>query len=272
LNAADPGNTNDIAPICWSNCGAYLVCFSEDCFVTVVKLRGPAAPPHKVPVASRVSGIHFWRLTGNFVTTSVGGHVTFLDFPALRQRSTLLPYQPDHDAVPATAVAISFDDTVVAVGYYDGTVYLLSAPGFAAASTKRCHARFVSSIRFVPDARTFITASLDNSIRIWEVAPSGSGYELLPISEACVHLNMVTFLVVLPGPRWIASGSSDHAIQIFSYENGSKQYEITQHRNTVITLAASPDGTNFCSGGADASVLFFSVEKDELSVPELQSG
>ena len=87
---------------------------------------------------------------------------------------------------------------------------------FVQAQTLRGHRNTVSSAAFSPDGRRVVTASVDNTARIWDVA---SGRELATLSG---HKNIVTSAAFSPDGRMVVTASHETTAKIWKLE-GSAQ-------------------------------------------------
>jgi WD40 repeat protein len=65
-------------------------------------------------------------------------------------------------------------DQLVAAGSMDGSVSLLSCVSGELLYTRRVHQKYVVSISWAADARTFVSASWDNSFAVHRTQPSQS--------------------------------------------------------------------------------------------------
>jgi len=65
-----------------------------------------------------------------------------------------------------------------------------------------------------------------------------------------------------PGSDELAVGYSDNVIRIFDLKRGSLKREIGAHANSVFALRYSPDNKYLLSGGRDAHLKVWNVEKD----------
>ncbi|KIJ50137.1 hypothetical protein M422DRAFT_245942 [Sphaerobolus stellatus SS14] len=75
------------------------------------------------------------------------------------------------------------------------------------------------------------------------------------------HKHMVCSVSFSPDGRYIASGSYDHTVHLWSVETGmpvGQPYE--GHTDSVKSVSFSPDGRYFASGSADHTVCLWSVE------------
>jgi WD40 repeat protein len=111
------------------------------------------------------------------------------------------------------------------------------------------HGALVSSLVFLPDGRTLISASSDRLIRLWDPA---TGKERRRLGG---HTNAVLSLALAPDGKRLASGSADCTVRFWDLAAGKQVRVIEGHRRDVTSLTFSPDGTQFAS--ADADVRWF---------------
>jgi WD40 repeat protein len=107
------------------------------------------------------------------------------------------------------------------------------------------HGGFVSSLVFLPDGKTLISASGDRLIRLWEPA---TGKELRRLEG---HTAAVLSLALAPDGKRLASGGADGTVRFWDLAAGKETRRIQGHRRDVTSLTFSPDGTQFASADAD---------------------
>jgi WD40 repeat protein len=102
---------------------------------------------------------------------------------------------------------------------------------------------------FSSDGRQLATASLDLSIRLWDVA---TGRKLQTLQG---HIARVTCLAFSPDGRRLASGSDDTSVKIWDVENGRELFDLHGHSGAVSALAFSPgDGQWLATAGTEGSI------------------
>ncbi|MGL5836041.1 MAG: protein kinase domain-containing protein [Waterburya sp.] len=118
----------------------------------------------------------------------------------------------------------------------------------------------VRSIAISPDGKTIVSGSMDDTIKIWDLATG----ELQ--STLTGHKNIVNSVAISPDGKTIVSGSWDHTIKIWDLATGELQSTLTGHKNMVNSVAISPDGKTIVSGE-----VFNTIKIWDFATRELQS-
>lgn len=106
----------------------------------------------------------------------------------------------------------------------------------------------ISAAHFSPDGKTFLTASLDSTVRIWSVA-SGSQLRLFQVGNDYVRSARFS-----PDGRYIIATSNGGIAVILSVESGKRLTDFRQHKGRVFAGAFSPDGTRVVTASDDNTV------------------
>ncbi len=130
-------------------------------------------------------------------------------------------YRPD-DVFPRTAAAS----------------YLLRLPTIAPmlVGEPLHHDGWVTAASFSPDSRLVVTASTNNTARVWEVA-SGR-----PVGASLRHADTVWAASFSPNGRWVVTASADKTARVWDAASGRPVGEPLRHADRVTAASFSPDG------------------------------
>jgi WD40 repeat protein/serine/threonine protein kinase len=161
-------------------------------------------------------------------------------------------------ALAVQAVALSPDGQTLAVATGD---YLDSGsePGelkLIDVSTRRerplpGHAASVLALAFSPDGRTLASGSVDQTVRLWDVA---AAQETKVLSGHTAIVNGVAFS---PDGTRLASGSSDRTARVWSVADGQPAFVLDGSASTLYSVAFSPDGKLLAAGNRNGGVLLW---------------
>jgi WD40 repeat protein len=117
------------------------------------------------------------------------------------------------------------------------------------------HRGRVNALAVSPDGQTFVSGSMDKTIKIWRLQDG----QLIRTLNG--HQSFVNSVAISPDGQKIVSGSSDNTIKIWRLSDGQLLNNLildTQksllNRNRVNSVAISPDGQKIVSGGDDVKV------------------
>jgi WD40 repeat protein len=99
----------------------------------------------------------------------------------------------------------------------------------------RGHTDWVNSAAYSPDGRWIVTASEDNTTRVWD-AKTGQQKMLLR-----GHTASVRSAAYSPDGRWIVTASKDNTVRVWDGQNGQQRMEL-KHTSPVNWAIYSPDG------------------------------
>jgi len=118
------------------------------------------------------------------------------------------------------------------------------------------HTRWVNACAVTPDGRYVVSASNDQTLKVWELT-SGRA-----IATLAGHTAGVTACAVTPDGRRVVSASFDNTLKVWELASGRAIATLADHTCVVIACAVTPDGRHVVSASRDQT----------LKVWELASG
>lgn len=124
--------------------------------------------------------------------------------------------------------------------------------------TLQGHTNGVWSVKFSPDGTLLASGSVDQTVRLWDVATG----ECLNILEG--HTNWVRSVKFSPDGTLLASGSYDQTVRLWDVCTGQLLHTLEGHTSGVWSVDFSPDGLLLASGSYDQTVRLWNVHTGEL--------
>ena len=112
------------------------------------------------------------------------------------------------------------------------------------------HGHQIFALAFSPDGKTLASGSLDNTIRLWDVATG----QLLQILTG--HTGTVNGVGFSPDGRLLASASDDTTIRVWDVASGTQLQTLYDHTEAATSAVFSPDGTMLATGSYDKMQLW----------------
>ena len=138
----------------------------------------------------------------------------------------------------------------------------------------------ITSLAFSPNGRSLVSASTDQSARIWNIRDGSS--KVLPVTGLPGYFMSVIFS---PDGRYVAAGNFDHSLCIWDSRTHRLVAKWWGHTNSVWCTEFTPDGNGLISGGLDMTLKYWDVSllgnrqgvstgtvvNEERGFPEVQS-
>ena len=143
----------------------------------------------------------------------------------------------------------------------------LDPPGTALLRTLAGHSDLVNSVAVTADGRLAVSASEDNTLKVWDLE---SGRELRTLQG---HSNGVTSVAVTADGRFVVSASGDNTIKVWDLESGRELRTLQGHSNGVTSVAIAADGRRAVSAAWDRTLKVWDLESGrELRTLQGHSG
>lgn len=159
-----------------------------------------------------------------------------------------------------TCCALSPDGATLAVGSSDAKapIRLLSTPQLAEQRVITERAAEVTSLAYSPDGTLLAAGFADRYVRLYSAA---NGYELANTEDWCFHTARVNCLAWTDDSKYLATGSLDCSIIVWSVENPRKRTVAKNaHPMSQITKLAWIDSNHIVSTGQDSNVKVWRVQ------------
>ena len=130
----------------------------------------------------------------------------------------------------------------------------LERPGEGALRTLAGHSSSVNAVAIALLGKTAISASGDDTLKIWDTE---TGRELKTLTG---HSGAVLAVAIAPDGKTAISGSDDLTLKIWDTETGRELKTLTGHSNWVNAVAIAPDGKTAISGSDDRTLKIWDTE------------
>ena len=127
----------------------------------------------------------------------------------------------------------------------------------------RGHDKGVHSAAFSPDGTRIVTASLDQSARLWDAATAKE------IAILRGHDDAVNSAAFSPDGRRIVTASRDKTARLWDAATAKEIAVLRGHDKEVHSAAFSPDGTRIVTASDDKTVRLWDVHLQTMSMKDL---
>lgn len=208
-----------------------------------------------LPHQGRVNDLVFTNDTQRLITGSGSGNVSLWDVPS---GDLVAVFSGNSGRI--TSVALSLDDTVLAVGSEDGTVQtrILGSDELTNPNTLETIGPKINALAFHPiNPNLLLSGDQEGTVRVWDLAQQRNILTLEDDADRIVSLSVHR-------DGYVASGSYDNTIRIWNIENGQLTHLLKGHDFVVSDVAFSPDGQLLASASYDESIKIWNWQKSEV--------
>jgi WD40 repeat protein/serine/threonine protein kinase len=119
----------------------------------------------------------------------------------------------------------------------------------------RGHTNSVVDTVFSPDGEQILTASYDNSVRLWDAS---TGKELRQFNG---HVSAVRSAIFSPDGKQVLTASHDKTARLWEATTGKELLQFAGHMGMVIGAVFSPDGKRVLTASADNTARLWDAAK-----------
>jgi WD40 repeat protein len=152
------------------------------------------------------------------------------------------------------AVALSPDGTRVATGNTGGLVRVWKMSGGGTVDLNG-HSGQIDSIEFSPDGKSLVTASEDETGRIWD---AGTGR---PLAELRGHDGIVYSATFAPDGKTVVTGGQDGTIRIWATTSDPIRVELRPNDRRLHDVAFDPSGERIVTASEDRTARIWELPR-----------
>ena len=166
---------------------------------------------------------------------------------------------------PVQIVTFSSDGNILASGSLDNTIRLWDvAKGEYKQIIDAYAADWIYSVDFSPDGQMLVIASADNSRYSGNASGGTYLWHLRAERRLRTFVNRTdTFTAAFSPDGNIIAGDVNNEIWLWNTRSGELLQKLIGHRENVLTLSFSPDGSTLASGSADNTIRLWDVSTGE---------
>jgi hypothetical protein len=120
------------------------------------------------------------------------------------------------------------------------------------------HSNWVRAVAITPDNKQVVSASSDNTLKLWDVA---TGEELATLTG---HSDSVNAVAITPDNKQVVSASSDNTLKLWDVATGSERATLTGHSDSVNAVAITPDGKQAVSASWDNTLKLWDLATGDV--------
>jgi WD40 repeat protein/tRNA A-37 threonylcarbamoyl transferase component Bud32 len=171
------------------------------------------------------------------------------------------------DAHDGRVVLIAFSptgDRIVTTAQFPHTdLHLWDTATGKHLATLKGHENETTEVQFSPDGTRLVTASVDRTVRVWDVAPTPAGR----VSEAVLvlrgHFGRVNDVVFSPDGTRVVSSSHDRTVRYWNARNGEQIAVLCGHSDHVFKSAFVANSATLASASTDGTIRLWDLAEVE---------
>jgi len=160
------------------------------------------------------------------------------------------PYQP-------TAVALSSNDSEIAVGGKDNSLRIVHISGDSLKEVKQIegHRGALTSIAYSPDGKHLASADSNREIKVWETAS-----HTLKVRDWVFHNARVNSIQWSESSKYLLSGSLDGDVFVWNVEEPTKRVQIKNAHRAGVNDVEWVDANTIASAGQDCAIKTWTLK------------
>ena len=120
------------------------------------------------------------------------------------------------------------------------------------------HTDAIVRLRWMPDGQRITSASIDNTIRVWDMAGEIELFQIAGVSRG------FTEFCLSPHARYAVTASwNDNRLEVWHFEQGILAHKLEGHTGVVNAMTITPDGRYIVSAAADGAVRVWHLDTGE---------
>lgn len=164
---------------------------------------------------------------------------------------------------PISSVKLSSDDSVLAIGSWDGSVKTISADSLQVTnSIDGAHHGKVGEVDWSPKSDFLATGGEDGLARLYAVSSEG----LRHLTDMRGHERRIAGCKFHPSGKYIATASFDTTWRLWDIDTGEELLLQEGHGKEVFCLAFQSDGSLLCSGGLDSTGIVWDIRSGKCAM------